>query len=207
MSTAPIKKRFPKDCQGFTLLEILVVMSLFVVMMIMIGDFIVQGLRASIFGYDQDEAVKNARKTMEQLTREIRESASSAAGNYVFDTVATNTLKFYTNVDSDSLTERVRYFLDGSVLSRGVVKASGSPLAYSDADETVSEVARYLNNEGTPIFTYYDTNNALIADPAANKNDIKLIHLLLKVNVTPARAPQDYFVETDIQVRNLKDNL
>lgn len=193
---------------GFTLLEIIVVMSLFVVLTMVTGDFIVQGLRSTIFGYEQDEAIKNARRATDQMVKEIREAAPSAAGNYIFDTVATNTIRFYSNVDSDSLTERVRYYVASSSLYRGVVEATGSPsYNYPDADETVSRVAQYINNGSDPIFTYYDTDNNLIADPATNKIDIRLIHLRLKVNVTPERAPQDFDVETDIMVRNLKDNL
>lgn len=189
------------------MIEIIVVMSLFVVMTLVIGDFLIQGLRSTIFGYEQDEAVKNARKAIDSFVKEIREAKTSAAGNYIFDTVATNTIKFYANVDSDTLTERIRYFIATSSLYRGVTKATGSPLTYSDADETVSQVAKYINNQNIAIFTYYDTNNNLIADPTANKADIRLIHVLLKVNVTPGRAPLDYFAETDVQVRNLKDNL
>ena len=38
-------------------------------------------------------------------------------------------------------------------------------------------------------------------------NEVRLINVILKINVTPLVAPNDYYVETDIQLRNLKDNL
>jgi Tfp pilus assembly protein FimT len=199
--------RILSDKKGFSLLEITVIMAIFVTMMIIGSDFVIQGLKSTTFGYEQDEAIQNSRRALNTMTEEIREAAPAANGDYLFNTVGTSTLIFYSNVDSDSYTEKIRYFVVGTYLHRGVTKATGSPLSYPAGNETVTMVAKYLNNVTIPIFTYFDTDNDLIASASSSIAQIRLIHVSLKVNVTPDRAPNDYFVETDTQIRNLKDNL
>jgi hypothetical protein len=195
------------DKKGFSLLEITVIMAIFVTMMIIGSDFVIQGLKSTTFGYEQDEAIQNSRRALNTMTEEIREAAPAANGDYLINTVGTSTLIFYSNVDSDSYTEKIRYFVVGTYLHRGVTKATGSPLSYPAGNESVTLVAKYLNNGSLPIFAYYDTDNSLIASASSSIVAIRLIHVSLKINVTPNRAPNDYFVETDIQIRNLKDNL
>jgi prepilin-type N-terminal cleavage/methylation domain-containing protein len=192
---------------GFTLLEIIVVISIFLMLAIMSSDYIIQGFRTTAFGYEQDEAVQNGRKVINSLIKEIREAAQSDRGDYLLDAVEEQNFSFYSNIDSDNNTEKVRYFLDNGVLKRGVIEPAGDPLDYLPADETVSEIAQYINNQAEPMFAYYDTNYNLIANPSANKHDIRLVKVFLKINVTPERAPNDYIIQMDIQIRNLKDNL
>lgn len=196
-----------KNTQGFTLLEITVVIAIFIALSIVGADFVISGLKANIFGYEQDTAVSNARKVINVINQEIRETAQSDRGDYLLDTVATNTLTFFSNIDSDSNTEKIRYFLDGTSLKKGVIHPTGTPLEYQGANEIVTKVADYINNQSLAVFTYFDTNNNQISNPTTYKKNIRLIHLMLKINVTPNRAPIDYIVNTDVQIRNLKDNL
>jgi prepilin-type N-terminal cleavage/methylation domain-containing protein len=192
---------------GFTLVELIVVVSFFLIFMVISSDFIIRGLRSSTFGYQQDAAVQNARKVINQIIAETREAARSDRGDYLLDTAGEQQLIFYSNIDSDYLTEKIKYYLAGGILYKGITKPAGDPIDYSLDNETVSQVAEYINNQAQPVFTYYDTNNNLIADPVADKNKIRLIHIFLKINVNPQIAPQDYLVDMDVQIRNLKDNL
>lgn len=196
-----------KTESGFTLVEILVVMSIFVFLMVTSTDFIIKGIQSSTFGFEQDTAVSNARKSLDPLAKEIREATPAATGNYSFASTTDQSLSFYANVDSDVSAEKIRYYLVGSDLFRGVTKATGSPLTYPVAEETSDKVVDYINNQTEPIFTYFDTNNNLIPNPIASTSAIRMIHIRLKINVTPAIAPGDYVVDTDVQIRNLKDNL
>ncbi|MFH1661723.1 MAG: type II secretion system protein [Candidatus Falkowbacteria bacterium] len=196
-----------KNKKGFTLIEITVVMGIFLIFMVMVGDFIVNGFRAVRFGYDQEDAVANARKVMDVMIEEIREASQSSSGDYLIDDVEGQNFSFYSNIDSDAEIEKVRYFLDAGVFKKGIIEPSGDPLVYLDANEVVSEIAQHVNNQAEDIFYYYDTDYNLIADPVADKNNIRLIHISLKINVTPGVSPNDFYVSTDIQIRNLKDNL
>ena len=182
-------------------------MSIFIILTLTAYDFIIQGFKNTLIGSEQEEAVQNARKASGIVIDELRTAKKSDMGDYIFETVATNTISFYSNVDTDAATEKIRYFLSGTELKRGEIKPTGTPLQYSSGNETFSTIAKYLNNQALPIFTYYDTNNNLIANPGAYIGLIRLVHVSLKINVTPQTAPADYFVDSNIQIRNLKDNL
>ncbi len=192
---------------GFTLIEVFFAISITVLMLFAASNFIIQGYKANIFGAEQDLAVQNARKVGQKMVREIREATNSDRGDYLMDDVQQQTLSFYSDTDKDDDVEKIRYFLDNNTLKRGIINPTGNPTEYLSSNEIISEMAEFVNNQGEEIFTYYDTNNALISDPIANKDKIRLIHISLKINVTPTIAPNDYYVEMDAQVRNLKDNL
>lgn len=196
-----------KKRSGFTLLETFVVLSIATALILLGAEFIISGYRANLFGREQDMAIQNARKVNKILVNELREAVQSERGDYILDLTEDNELSFYSDIDKDNSVEKIRYFLDGTILKRGVINPVGDPLEYLSLNESVTDVAEFLNNQSEPVFTYYDTNNNLIADPTTNKTIIKLIHISLKINVTPAIAPNDYYVEMDSQLRNLKDNL
>jgi len=196
-----------KNNRGMTIVELMVSISIFMVFMIASSEFIIRGLQSNVFGYEQEDAIANARRAAGVMVEELRRAANSARGDYLFETVATGTIVFYADTDDDGLTERIRYFADGINLKKGSIAPTGTPLVYDQADEKISTFAIYLNNQSMPIFKYFDTNNDEIANPAANKTRIRLIRTTLKINVTPERAPADYFYTADIQIRNLKDNL
>lgn len=192
--------------QGFTLIEIIVVIMLLGLAVTLFTNFVVQGYKANLFGKEQDLAVQNGRKAAEEVAKEIREAVQSEKGDYILDIVEEQNLSFYSNIDNDADIEKVRYFLDNGIFKKGIIKPSGDPITYTGT-ESITDVSQYVNNQTEAIFTYYDTNNNIIADPTANKNDIRLIHISLKINVNPDITPQDYYVEMDAQIRNLKDNL
>ncbi|MEA2088897.1 MAG: type II secretion system protein [Patescibacteria group bacterium] len=191
---------------GFTLIEIIVVIMLLGFAVTLFTNFVVQGYKANLFGKEQDLAVQNGRKATEQIAEEIREATQSDRGDYSLDVVAEQNLSFYSNIDSDDDIEKVRYFLNGSIFKKGIIEPSGDPIVYTGT-ESIIDVSKYINNQSEAIFIYYDTDNNVIADPTTNKNDIRLIRVSLKINVTPEIAPQDYYVEMNAQIRNLKDNL
>lgn len=192
---------------GFTLIEIMLVMLISVIIITISGDFIIKGFRSSTFGYEQDSAVNNARKALGLIAKEVRESNQAANGNYILDTVDEQEFSFYSDLDNDNLTEKIRYFLDGTTFKKSTIVATGTLLEYNSANEEINEICRYVENQANPIFTYYDQNNIQITDPGSHKSDIRLVHVNLKINVTPERAPNDYDVNIYVQIRNLKDNL
>lgn len=199
--------KFKKDRGGFTLMEILVVLSIFIILIVMGTDLMIKGLVSSAFIYEQAEAVQNGRNAADSLVKEIRKANRAETGDYLLDTVMPQQLVLYSDINSDNFTEKVNYFLDNQTLKRGVIMATGTPIQYPAVNETITSLANYINNQTEAIFTYYDKNGQPIANPAANKQNIRLINLFIKINVAPDRAPQDFILNADVQIRNLKDNL
>lgn len=194
-----------KNKRGFSLLEILFTISIVVMAGFLVADFVIQGFQATLFGQEQNMATQNARKVSRLVVNELREATQSEGGDYSLDTVLPQTLIFYSDIDKDNSIEKVRYFLDGSILKRGVINPSAG--LYPAEDEVITDEIEYMNNKLEPVFTYYNKNNVLIADPTTNKTSIRLIHISLKINVTPTQEPNDIYVDMDVQLRNLKDNL
>jgi hypothetical protein len=118
---------------------------------------------------------------------------------------------FYTNVDDDFEMEKVRYFLEGNELKRGVLNSSGDPPEYS-GEEQVNLVIAYVQNQGNPIFYYYngdwpaDTANNPLPSPA-RLIDTKLMRVVLTINPRPSRPESQFTIESFAQIRNLKTNL
>jgi prepilin-type N-terminal cleavage/methylation domain-containing protein len=186
---------------GFTLIEILVAMSITIILTIIVNNFLITGFKTSTFNYEQEEAIEHARNAIDVVTREIRGANSSERGDYLLSKIEANDFVFYSDVDKDGIREKVRYYLEGKEFKR-VITEPGTGNNYIGASVT-STLADYVNNTTSPIFNYYDSNRNI----TSVINNIRLINIFLKINVTPTRAPGDYLLESDIQLRNLKDNL
>ena len=199
--------------KGFTLVESIMVVAIFSIVMLLVTEFVIQGYYSYRYNFEQIEAITQARRGVETAVREIREAKPGDDGSYPLELADDNQLIFYSDIDADGETERVRYFLDGSTFKKGIIKPSGSPVSYPTDQEQIKIVAKYINNPpDVPIFTYYNgrwpqdtTNNPL---PTATRLiETKLIHFHLIINVNPTRAPNNFNLESDVQIRNLKTNL
>jgi len=197
---------------GVTLVEIIVAMGIFIIIVIAWNSIIIQSYRSAEFGRQQQEAIRQAQKGIEIMTQEIREASTAENGSYALEKADDNEIIFYSDIDKDVYTERVRYWLDEKSLKKGVVEPTGDPLDYNPANEQTKIISNFVNNSTQPLFTYYNEdypydviNNPLPAP--ARLIDTKLIHIFLRVNIDPSKAPKDFDVESDVQLRNLKTNL
>jgi prepilin-type N-terminal cleavage/methylation domain-containing protein len=187
--------------RGLSLLEIMITISIMSLIILIGTDFIISGLKSSNFMSQQEEAVIIARKSSEEVTKQIREIKSSENGDYPIALASSQELIVFGDEDGDGKSDKIRYYLDGSKLLKEVTRP-GTNNAYS-GEKVISEVALFINNQSEPIFTYYDEKRI----ETTEINKIRLITTNLKINVNPAIAPQDIYIENDIQLRNLKDNL
>lgn len=187
--------------KGVTLIELLVYIMIFGMVVTMGSEFIINGFKATTFSAEQEEAVDNARKATEIMGEEIRGANNSDNGSYPIITAADQELAFYSDINDDGSMERIHYYITGTKLTKAVT-LSGTANDYSGTP-TITQIADYLNNQTEPLFFYFDRDNT----ETDVINNIRLIELKVKINVTPSRAPNDYYVESDINLRNLKDNL
>lgn len=197
---------------GFTLIEVLVALTIFLLLLGVFTNFVVQSYRLQTYDVEQGEAVREARTGVEKMVKELREVTSADDGSYgiVPGSALTESITFYSDVDLDQSTERIRYFLENNQLMRGVIEPGSPPLLYDPAEEQIIAVTSFVNNGDIQLFTYYndqypaDVVNNPLADPV-DVTEITLVQIELVINVTPTRAPLDFHQISLAQLRNLKE--
>jgi hypothetical protein len=148
----------------------------------------------------QDEA----RKVLKNITAEIRPLSPSSVGAYPIAEANPTSFIFYSDINNDQLKERVRYFLSGTTLKKGVIKPSGTPLTYNPANETIKEVIHDVKSGTNLIFEYYDKNydGTTPIDILA----VRLIKITIVIDKDPNKSPGPITLTTQVSTRNLKDN-
>jgi len=205
-------KQTIKNCQGMTLLEIIVALGIFIMVTGTVMFFVNQGFQVQNFSLEQTIAIQEAQRGVSTMVREIREIQIADDGAYPIVLAQDSEFIFFSDMDKDDAVERVRYFLDGSIFKKGVIEPRTNPTQYVLGDEVINILSQYVRNSTTPIFIYYnrdwpsdEVNNPLAAP--ASVADIRFININLRVNVRESVAPSDFLLKTDVQIRNLKDNL
>ncbi len=195
---------------GFTLVEILVSMAIFVMVGLAIANY-----GRDIFSINTNlqnnlTAQMDGRQVVKKLVAELRSASPSSLGSYPIETAGTSTLVFYSNVDSDVYKERIRYFLTGTTLKRGVIKPSGNPLTYPSGSETLSTIVRDIKvSTSTAIFEYFDGNYAGTTTPLTQPvtiSSVRLIRTTIVIEADANKSPNPITITSQAMLRNLKDN-
>lgn len=90
-----------------------------------------------------------------------------------------------------------------SEFKKGVINPTPPPVMYSQDQEMVTVLSSYVRNS-PPIFHYYDQNGQELTDLPIRLKDTKLMKIYLVVNVDPDRPPQNFELESQVQLRNLR---
>lgn len=201
-----------KYSKGMTLIEVLI--GIAILGMLGLGVLSLQYL----LGQNQTLVYKNyvnvdeASSAVAQFSKEIRITRSSDNGVYALDTVDDFEIVFYSDIDFDDETEKVRYFLDGINFSKGIIEPIGYPAAYPQEAEKVKILTANARNGVEPTFYYYNSdwpddteNNPLTLSERLNQT--RTIKIYLRVNTTADEPEKDFVLESYIQPRMLKDNL
>lgn len=200
--------RIVRDQRGFTATELLFAATIFIVLLgAALGplDGMWKGARDSEL---QNESQELARKTVDQLTTELRSASTEPGGQADLIERATANELILRTVDGRTApagtntynVKRVRFCMSGTTLVRQqqtwssatapVLSATTCPdVAWAGTTEFVHDVV----NGGTPIFTY-DT---------ATLASIRTIGLYLSIDPTgPAKRPRPTELRTTVTLRN-----
>lgn len=196
--------------RGFTLVEVVVSLAIFTLVIGGIVAILLFSLRSKTLVFNELAAQGEARRLVQNFTAELRAARPSSLGSYPLTTASTTEIVFYSNLDSDALVERVRYYLASSTLYRGVIKPSGNPLVYVTSTEQVASVAGSVLAAGSPIFSYYDSSyrnssSTPLAVPVAI-TAVRLVRLVIIIDGDPNRPPAPVRFETVVMPRNFLSN-
>lgn len=197
--------------RGFTLIEAIVAIAIFVLVMGVVSEFIYMSYRVKNYTFDQSQAIDEARKGVGTMVKEIRESRMGEDGAYVIEKVDDYEFVFYSDIDKDLSIEKVRYFIDGTSFKKSITEPTvvlllgDLPAQYLPENEKIIVLSQFVRNS-PPIFRYYDGSMNELPAPA-RKKDTKIMRVYLVINIDPNRPPSDFILESEVQIRNLKTNL
>ncbi len=192
--------------RGITLIETVVGLGVFILLAVAVLAFQKDFFQLNRFlsgGLDRETEI---RKVFKNFVAEVRSASPSSVGGYLVEQASASSLTFFSDIDGDGLKERLRYFLDGATLQRGVIKPSGTPLSYVPASETVSAIAQNITGPAS-IFSYYDSaydgTGSPLSDPPSI-SAIRLVRLTLVIDPNDSRPPGPTTFTTQATIRNLK---
>jgi prepilin-type N-terminal cleavage/methylation domain-containing protein len=199
-----------KNIKGFTLIEMVVVLGITALLMGAITEIFLISFRSRNIVFDQLTAQGDGRRAVDGFINTVRRATYSGIGAYPIEYADSQQLIFFTNNDTDSERERVRYFLSGTTLKKGVIEPVGSPITYPAGTEVVTDVARQVGNGANPVFYYYDqnydgtTNNYLPLPIDVSK--VRIVGIKLIIDKSATSGPVPFTIESKTEIRNLKSN-
>lgn len=188
--------------KGFSLLELLVSLGIFLGMLLVLSNFQVNVFSQNTMIGSSLQAESETRSSLKKLLAELRAAVISETGGYPIALASGSAITFYSDRDGDDLKEQIRYFLNGSSLQKGIIKPTGSPPSYVPANEKIVTEVHSLTNL-TTIFTYYDDAGQLLPEPI-NLPDVRLIKITYTVDADANRPPAPFTLESQVSVRSLK---
>lgn len=192
---------------GFTLIEILISVFILAGLILLVTSFSLDVSNFAGFFSESLGTQQEIQQTLRVLKTEVRSMGPAGNGSYAIESASAVSFIFFTDFDGDGLFERVRYYLEGNILKKGVIKPSGNPLAYLPADEKVSELVHYIIPSPPPIFTYYPKEVGTGGTPLTSPIDSSLIRLI-KIDLTADEnlqsPPGPANVSIFISIRNLR---
>lgn len=205
--------KLTSDQKGMTLIEMLVGLVILVSLLGIITLLIIKSFYINRFTIEQGLNTAEIQKTMHVFTSNLREAKQADDGAYMIESADDFDLVFFANIDDDSATERLHYYLQDSQLLLGLAEViEGSfPLVYPAADDVPPKIIGngIVNDVSQPLFYYYnkqypvDTENNPLATPS-DVQDIGMVKLDMYVNVDTTQVPNSAHMETFVRPRNIR---
>lgn len=197
---------------GFTLVETIVATFLFVGLVGAVSGFAIFFFKNFSFSFEEQQSVNLIQGAVTRISRDIREARTGNQGAWPIIFAGDNEFIFYSDVTNDGRTDRVRYFLDGNILKRGIVEPTQVPVDYPLSQEKITIIASNIDLGGNTLFTYYNglypsnmTNNPL---PSPSRLlSTRLVTVYLRSNISGNTISDAYEASASIQIRSMKDNL
>jgi prepilin-type N-terminal cleavage/methylation domain-containing protein len=198
-----------KYSQGMTLIEMLVVIGIFAVMSVAIGNTILIFYKTHSYSISQADEVESARRGLTKWMSDVKELTYGEDGSYPIRSIGTHHLAYYSDTDQDNSVEYVVYELATTTLRKYTYNATGTPVTYNlttpDNTEVLSLYVQNIN-QGTSTFLYFDTNGSPLSTTSPLV-DVRYIQARFIINIDENRYPGEFMLRSSVAPRNLKDNL
>jgi prepilin-type N-terminal cleavage/methylation domain-containing protein len=198
--------------KGMTLVEMMVAIAILILAMGGFTMLFIRSLQTNSFTIEEGVTSMQTARTVESITNDLRRVRQGDNGDFPIVSASAFDLKVYVNIDNDTATERVHYFMDGDLLKQGIANPiAGTPVTYPATDDSVKTIATYVvNSASEPLFSFYNKNYP--GDTANNPlsgtislSDVRLIRVWVRMNIDPIKAPNNINIESFAELRNLND--
>lgn len=190
--------------KGFTIIEVMVVISILSVVGIALNTTILSFYRNNTYLLEETQALNNAHSGLNELTRAIRQATSGDDGSYPIANAATSTITIYSHADNKTAVDMITYTLVGTTLYRTDVKSAGNPPIYAGQPISTSTLSLYVRNaSSTPLFTYYDVTGTQLSTTSTPLASIASVKVQIYDDLNPSRAPNIFSLTEIATIRNL----
>lgn len=201
-----------KSQNGFTIIEIMISSIIFTLLVAAVVAFTSFYFKNYSFSFEENLSINYAQYALTAMVREIRETRHGEDGAWPLVQTDDNAITFYSDITNDNRADKIRYFLDGTDLKKGVIEPTMDPVTYPPANEKITIITSKADTTAGPIFRYYDgnwptdtTNNPL---PPANRIlNTRFINIYIKIDIATNYGSQPFELSSGVQVRGVKDNL
>jgi len=207
------KKNLKKNNSGgFTLLEMVIAITIFSTLMFVVSSLLLSIIKNPEAELSAMSTIDHARMVSTNFTNELRGASFGSDGAYPLGQAGDSQIIFYSNIGaSGNNINRIRYYILGNTLYKGVTTPSVGPLIYDPASESVKPILNGVMNGAVPVFYYYngdyDGAGTELSQPI-NVNQAKFARINLSVKEQSSSDNNSIFdLNAGVAIRSLKDNL
>jgi len=194
----------PQNQKGFTLLEVLIASSLFVIVLFAVYVTFESSQKTYTWGSNKVEVQQTARVAMGIMANEIRTAGydpsnppvgviPGLASPTAIQVANANTLTFIADVDGDNVTDRVTYRLQGTQVMRDFASWGGGIFPVPVAEQLADGITALT-------FAYFDGNDA----PGPAPENIRRITIGLTTQRSAGGKQETFPLTMDVRLRNLQ---
>lgn len=202
--------KFNLQSPGFTLVETIVVVSIYTIMTLVIYTSIFNIYRSNSYTIEQSYEVDQARRGLQTWLTDVREMTYADDGTFPVAIMEAHRLGFYSDIDKDNTVEYVEYQLSTTTLFKRTYEPTGYPPVYNLVTPTKTEIlSEYVQNalQSTSTFKYFNDAGGQLVAPSSLLTDVRYLEAQAIVNIDPLRSPGEFLLRSGVTPRNLKDNL
>ncbi|KND48720.1 MAG: Type IV pilus pilin [Parcubacteria bacterium C7867-003] len=197
--------------RGITIVELIISVAILSILVVVVSTFQKDVISLNTNLQSSLNAQLEARHLIKNMVAELRKTTTSANGSYPIELASSTGITFYSDIGNNGSIDKVRYYLSGKTVKKGVITPTGNPAVYNSGNEVTTTLLNYVVTSSTlPMFQYHLASYAGTSTPLSIPPDISTIrHIKITViiDTDPNRSPTPIIATSQVSLRNLKDNL
>ncbi|HCC04768.1 TPA: hypothetical protein DEP58_00500 [Patescibacteria group bacterium] len=190
------------SAHGYTMMEMLVVIAIISIIMPVLFSSIQSLYTTHAKTLSRALAVIETTKGVQEVVRDVRAAVYSENGAVPIVAIATSSLTLYSDTDYDGDVERIRYFLNGTTFTKGVIEPTATS-SYPTNTETFLDIV-HTTATSTPLFRYFTASSTEIVSPS-QAIQVRRVEVQLVGSTRFGLQTSEVALRSSASIRNLKD--